>query len=165
MGEARDTAGGGAPVRMVTLTLLADRDYLALARTSAMHVAALLLFPLPRVNDLRLAVDEACTSFLQAAREADGAGRGADGAGADGRGADGPGGPGPAFAGTMELSYDRHPTSLHVTVRARAPRGWPGRDELGWAMLGSLVGEVRVLVEDGIGALTLIEPLPAATDG
>ena len=163
MGQARDTAGEAAPVRMVTLTLLADRDYLALARTSAMHVAALLLFPLPRVNDLRLAVDEACTSFLQAAREADGE-DGADGAG---RGADGFGvdGPGPASAGTMELSYDRHPTSLHVTVRARAPRGWPGRDELGWAMLGSLVGEVRVRVEDGMGALTLIQPLPTATDG
>ena len=152
-------------MRMATLTLLADRDYLALARTSAMHVGALLLFPQPRVNDLRLAVDEACTSFLQAAREADGADGvdGTDGGGTDGGwGADGPE---PVAAGTMELSYDRHPTSLHVTVKARAPRGWPDRDELGWAVLGSLVGEVRVRVEDGIGALTLIQPLPTATDG
>jgi serine/threonine-protein kinase RsbW len=140
MGQARDAADGADAVRMVTLTLPADHDYLGFARTSAMHVASLLFFPLPRVNDLRLAVDEACTSFLQAAHGADG-------------------------AGSMELRYDRHPTSLHVTVRARAPHGWPGRDELGWAMLGSLVGEVRVQVEDGIGALTLIEPLPTATDG
>jgi serine/threonine-protein kinase RsbW len=154
MGQAREAAEHAAPVRMVTLTLVADRDYLALARTSAMHVGALLLFPLPRVNDLRLAVDEACTSFLQAAQEAGGAG----GAGRD---ADGPEA---APEQTMELSYDRHPTSLHVTVRARAPEGWPGRDELGWAMLGSLVGQIRVQVEDGIGTLTLIQPLPTGAD-
>jgi serine/threonine-protein kinase RsbW len=147
MGHMRD-AVGGEPVRMVALTVLADEDYLALVRTSAMHVGALLFFPLPRVNDLRLAVDEACTSFLQAAPEA----AYADGAIAE-------------PAATMELSYDRYPDALHVTVRARAPFDWPERDELGWAMLGSLVGEVRVRVEGGVGTLTLIEPLPTAADG
>lgn len=139
-------AADGAGVRMLTLTMLADQDYLAMARTSAMHIGALLFLPLPRVNDLRLAVDEACTSFLQAARDAD-----ADTAD-------------PASVRTMELSYERHPAHLHVTVRARAPRGWPGRDELGWAMLGTLVGEVRARVDDGVGTLTLIEPLPTAAD-
>jgi anti-sigma regulatory factor (Ser/Thr protein kinase) len=132
MGHTQDP-DDGAVLRLVTLTLVADQDYLALARTSAMHVAALMFLPLPRVNDLRLAVDEACTSFLQ---------------------------PGSRTRETLELSYDRHPASLHVTVRSRAPLGWPHRDELGWAMLASLVGEVRVGVSGGIGALTLIEPLP-----
>lgn len=70
MGRMSDTSGG-EPVRMVALTVLAGEDYLALARTSAMHVGALLFFPLPRVNDLRLAVDEACSSFLRAAQESD----------------------------------------------------------------------------------------------
>ena len=60
----------------------------------------------------------------------------------------------------MELSYDRYPTALHVTVRAPAPEDWPETDELGWAMLGSLVAEVRANVHEGIGTLTLIEPLP-----
>jgi anti-sigma regulatory factor (Ser/Thr protein kinase) len=131
------------PVRMVTLTLQADRDYLALARTSAMHVGALLFLPLTQVHDLRLAVDEACSSFLQALR------RSADGSAA-------------GQAETMEISYDRYPSALHVAVRARAPQGWPAHDELGWALLGSLVGEVTVSVEDGVGTLTLIEPLPSA---
>lgn len=144
MGQTRDL-DDGAPVRMVTLTLLADQDYLALARTSAMHVGALLFLPLPRVDDLRLAVDEACTSFLSSARSAGPAG--ADTAP-------------PATEQTMELSYDRYPRHLHVTIRSRAPRSWPERDELGWAMLGSLVGEVRMEVRDGVGVLTLIEPLP-----
>ncbi|WP_051450332.1 ATP-binding protein [Actinospica robiniae] len=141
MGQTRDLEDG-TPVRMVTLTLLADQDYLALARTSAMHVGALLFLPLPRVNDLRLAVDEACTSFLTPARPVS----------ADA--------PPPETVETMELSYDRYPRHLHVTIRARAPRSWPARDELGWAMLGSLVGQVRIEVREGIGVLTLIEPLP-----
>ena len=123
------------PVRMVTLTLLADRDYLALARTSAMHVGALLFLPLTQVHDLRLAVDEACSSFLQAA--------------------------GTQASETMEIRYDRYPDALHIVVRARAPQDWPEREELGWALLGSLVGEVTVDVEDGIGTLTLVEPLPS----
>lgn len=63
MGHTRD-AVNGEPVRMVALTVLADEDYLALVRTSAMHVGALLFFPLPRVNDLRLAVDEACSMLV-----------------------------------------------------------------------------------------------------
>jgi serine/threonine-protein kinase RsbW len=134
------------PVRMVTLTLLADRDYLALARTSAMHVGALLFLPLAQVQDLRLAVDEACSSFLQSMRHAAGDSD-ADAATAD----------------TMEISYDRYPSALHVIVRARAPHDWPERDELGWALLGSLVGDVSVSVEDGIGTLTLVEPLPNST--
>lgn len=132
---------GGYQFRMVTLTLLADPDYLALARTSAMHVGALVFLPLPRVNDLRLAVDEICTSFLQPA----------DGLEADAV---------PLPSLTMELTYDRYPTALHVTVRAPAPQGWPHRDELGWALLETLVDEVRVSLEDGIGVLTLIESLP-----
>jgi serine/threonine-protein kinase RsbW len=145
MGEIYDQIGE-KPVRMATLTLLADQDYLALARTSAMHVAALLFLPLPRVNDLRLAVDEACSSFLQAAWQSD-----ADVAPS-------------ASARTMELGYDRFPAHLHVTVRAAAPRGWPDRGEMGWAVLSCLVGEVRVSLQDGIGELTLVEPLPTASD-
>lgn len=146
-------ATGEDAVRMATLTLLADRDYLALARTSASHVAALLFFPRPRVSDLRLAVDEACTSFLRTAPEGADAAGGADGAPAAS-----------AETQTLELRYDRHPSSLHVTVSGRAPRDWPERDELGWAMLSALVGDVRVSVRDGVGALTLIVPLPTSAD-
>jgi hypothetical protein len=139
----RDMQDGmnGAAVRMVALTVLADQDYLALARTSAMHVGALLFLPLPQVNDLRLAVDEACSSFLQPVPFD----VGADDASA-------------ATTETMQLCYDRYPASLHVTVRARTPSGWPERDELRWAILNSLVDEVRVSEREGIGTLTLVEP-------
>lgn len=143
MDDAKAAGMTDDPVRMATLTLLADRDYLALARTSASHVAALLFFPRPRVGDLRLAVDEACTSFLRAAPEGVEASESVE---------------------TLELRYDRHPSSLHVTVSGPAPRGWPERDELGWAMLSALVGDVQVSVRDGVGALTLIVPLPTSAD-
>ena len=131
-------------MRMVTLSMIADMDYLALARTSAMHVGALLAFPLARVSDLRLAVDEACVCFLDSAarREPDSFGMS----------------PVPE---SMELSYDRFPAELHVTVRAAVGAGWPAVGDLGWAMLRALVGDVEVEVEDGVGALTLILPLPA----
>jgi hypothetical protein len=132
---------------MVTLTLLADQDYLALARTSAIHVGALLFLPRPRVNDLCLAVDEACTSFLQPGPQGN-----ADIAS-------------PPVVGTIEICYDRHPACLRVTVRAKAPYGWPQRDELGWAMLGNLVSEIHAILDGGVGALTLVEPLPTGAGG
>jgi anti-sigma regulatory factor (Ser/Thr protein kinase) len=128
-------------LRMAALTVAADKDYLALVRTCAMQVAALLDLPLPRVADLRLAVDEACTSFLVPA-------------------------PGREFetvevpGATLRLCFDRYPDHLRVTVRGAAPPLWPAHDELGWEMLRAILGDVHAEVVDGIGTLTLIEPLP-----
>jgi len=131
---------------MVTLNMLADKDYLALARTCAMHVAAVLGFPLTRVTDLRLAVNEACLCFLE---------------------------PGPAASSgpgdwpipeTLEIGYDLFPDELHVRVRAATPDGWPQVDETGWALLRALVGDVRVQAHEGLGTLTLVEPLPSRPD-
>ncbi|HEX4787579.1 MAG TPA: hypothetical protein VH372_03905 [Actinospica sp.] len=138
------SAGQHDALRMITLRMIADKDYLALARTSAMHVGALLAFPLARVSDLRLAVDEACISFLDPPAYRD---------------------PDLPYAacvpsGTLELAYDRHASDLHVTVTGTAPAGWPERQEPGWAILEALVGEVRAEVRAGDGVLTLIEPLP-----
>jgi hypothetical protein len=138
------TAGDGGTegfLRMAALTVVADKDYLALVRTSAMQVAALLDLPVPRVADLRLAVDEACTSFLVPAPGTE---------------------PAAPSAATLHLCYDRYPDHLRVTVRGAAPALWPGQDELGWEMLRAIVGDVHAEVVDGVGILTLIEPLPAA---
>jgi serine/threonine-protein kinase RsbW len=130
-------------LRMATLSMVADMDYLALARTSAMHVAALLSFPLVQVGDLRLAVSEACACFLDAPprREPDAFGTA-------------------GVPESMELTYDRFPDELHVTVRATVGEGWPEVDELGWAVLRALVGDLHVDVRGGVGVLTLIVPLP-----
>lgn len=143
---------GPGPLRMVTVSLLADKDYLALARTTAMHVGALLCYPLARVAELRLAVNEACVCFLDpAARRRAQAGDGA------------------APPGVMELSYDQvfiayGPDVLHVTIRAAVDEGWPPVDELGWMLLRTLVEDVRVRVRNGLGELTLVLPLPSGAD-
>jgi hypothetical protein len=127
---------------MAELIVVADKDYLSLVRTSAMQVAALLDLPLPRVSDLRLAVDEACTSFLVPApgREIE---------------------PAEETGATLQVCYDRYPDRLEVTVLGPAPPLWPGQDELGWEMLRAIIGDVRAEVIDGVGILTLVEPLPA----
>lgn len=144
-----EAAGPVAPVRgrgylrMAVLTVVADKDYLSLARISAMQVAALLELPLPQVADLRLAVDEACASFLVAA---------------PGRSAE----PAVTTGATLHLCYDRYADHLRVTVRGRAPALWPTREELGWEMLLAVADQVRTEVVGGIGTLSFTEPLPRA---
>ncbi len=139
LAETRATA----PTRLVTLNMRADKDYLALARTCAMHTAAVLGFPLSRVTDLRLAVNEACLCFLETAR---------------------PPAPDPLSGRVrppaLEIAYDLYPEELHVILRAPAPDGWPRVEETGWALLRALVGDVQFDAHEGLGTLTLIEPLP-----
>jgi serine/threonine-protein kinase RsbW len=127
-------APGARARRMAALGFPADKGYLALARTTAMHIAGLLDLPLSRVTDLRLAVDEACTAFLTAGRA--------------------------SAADVLELRYDLLPGRLCVSVRGPVPDSWPEVDELGWTMLQALVSEVRTEVDRGIGTLTLVEELP-----
>lgn len=144
--EGAQAAAGGDPSagpgsravwRMAALRFPADKDYLALARTSAMHIAGLLDLPLGRVTDLRLAVDEACTAFLTAGRA--------------------------TAADVLDLRYDLLPgQALRVSVRGPVPARWPETvDELGWTMLRALVAEVRTEIEAGIGTLILLAELPA----
>ena len=126
--------------------MVADQAYLPLARTFAMHVAALLDLTVAEVADVRLAVDEACTSFLVAAP-----GRTVETA---------------ALTGArLRLCYDRYPDRLQITVRGQAPPLWPTQDELGWETLRAAIPEVRAEVIDGIGTLTLVEPLPEIRGG
>ena len=136
-----DGAGAGRVRgrRLAALTVPADREYLALVRMSAMHVAGLLEFPVGAVIDLRLAVDEACSVFLTA--------------------------PGGAAPGLLELSFASDGARLRVTVRGTAPPHWPDPDDVGWALLQALVGELRAETDGGLGTLTLIESLPRARCG
>lgn len=119
--------------RMAEMRFPADKEHLALARTTAMHVAGLLDLPLSRVTDLRLAVDEACTAFLTAGRITP--------------------------ADTLELRYELLPDRLCISVRGPVPSHWPEVDEVGWSMLQALVSEVHAETVDGIGILTLVELL------
>ena len=132
------------PRRLAVLTFAADKDYLALARMTAMHVAGLLGMPIGRVTDLRLAVDEACSIFLA--------------------GPSGPAAPllppGRHVAATLTLRFERIAEHLRISVSGPAPLRRPDEDDLGWTMLCALVGSPRWEVRDGVGTLTLTEPIP-----
>jgi len=146
-------ASRSGPLRLATLSMTADKDYLALARTSATHVGELLGLPPARVADLRLAVNEACACFLDTAARRGPSTWGRRG-GDRGRGRFAEG-----AAEAMEVSYDRYPAELQVTVRSAIGESWPVVNALGWEVLRAVVGEVRFNVQDGLGVLTLIQPL------
>ena len=140
---APDPVRNGGPLRMVTLSTDADKSALPLVRTSVAQVGAVLHLPPDRLADLRLAVNEACVCLLAAAPwEADPFGS--------------------AAPEEMEVSFDLYPAELHVTVCAAAAECWPEPDGLGWAVLRRLPGEVRVSQGEGLGVLTVVEPLPMA---
>jgi hypothetical protein len=140
----RDAASRVHGRRLAALSIPAEQEYLAMARMGAMHVAGLLGFPVSRVTDFRLAVDEACLVFLTAPSEY------------------GDGELPEAVSGMLGLSFESDGARLKVTVRGAAPRHWPDQDDVGWAMLQALVGELRAEVSRGIGTLTLIDPLARA---
>lgn len=132
-----------APRLLATLCFSADQDFLALARSTTKHVAGLLGFPLGRITDLRLAVDEACSLFL-----ADGTRTGTAGGGG-------------GAAGGLALVFADAGGELRITVTGKAPGGRrPDPDGLAWTLLCALVGEPGWDDEDGVGTLTLREPIP-----
>ena len=143
-GEHGDQQPEGGAQRLATVSLAADKDFLALARMTAMHVAGLAGLPIGRVTDLRLAVDEACTVFLAP-----------------------PSGPhapllrGPHLRSVLTLRFDRLPGYLRISVSGPAPLRQPAVDDLGWTMLCALVGSPHWEVRNGVGTLTLTEPIPA----
>jgi hypothetical protein len=127
-------AGG---VRMATITMPAAEAYVSFARMATTQVGAALGLSAGRVADLRLAVDEACGQFLEAAV------------------------PDVEVAGSLHLYFDRYPETLRVTVRGPISNGWPDREGLGWLVLVALASDVNDEAgpEPGIGTLTFVERL------
>jgi serine/threonine-protein kinase RsbW len=130
--------------RLALLSFAADKDHLALARMTAMHVAGLAGLPIGRVTDIRLAVDEACSLFLSglgvstATRLSD---------------------TGTEIGAMLTLRFDQLAQDLRISVSGPAPERRPDADDLGWLMLCALVGRPSWEVRDGIGTLTMTEPL------
>ena len=130
---AESFVGERAPRRLAVLSFAADRDHLALARMTAMHVAGLAGLPIGRVTDIRLAVDEACSLFLGEARRTQGA--------------------------MLTVRFERTAEFLRIAVSGPAPARGPDTEDLGWLMLCALVVRPRWRVRGSIGTLTMHEPL------
>jgi len=117
MGEKEVDVGVTRPD--VELRIPADSAFLAVLRTATAGLAARLDFTLDDIEDLRIAVDEACAMVLPQART-----------GSD-----------------LSCSFELGERSLRVTVSAEcdAPRQ-PSRDGFAWTVLAALTSEVSAEV-------------------
>ena len=132
--------GGVGLLRMAAITMPASEEYVSFARMATAHIAGALGLSVGRVEDLRLAVDEACGQFLQGS---------------------------PRFIGAsvpLELCFDYRPQALRITVRGPISSDWPDRESLGWLVLDALVTDVRWEIgsqDGGVGAVAFVERLSA----
>lgn len=107
---------------VVILTLPASSAYLSVLRTATAGLAARLDFTLDEIEDLRIAVDEACAMLLTGAR------------------------PGTDLICTFELE----PALITVAVTVQSKDGrLPARDTFAWTVLSALAGHVDAATEPG----------------
>lgn len=147
---AADTpaAGTGGPglaadaERLAVLRVPAAEEHVALVRLCTLHLAGAAGLGAVRVSDLRLAVAEACGTFLEPLEPAPVTGV--------------------ASRGDIRVRFDLQRDLLRIQVRGRAPAGWPDRGGLGWLVLRALVGDLSWERDGADGVLTLVEHLPAA---
>ena len=110
---------------VVTVRLPADSAYLSVLRTATAGLAARLDFNLDEIEDLRIAIDEACAMLLAQAV------------------------PGTDLTCEFELAGD----SMSISVSVLTVDGLePSRDTFAWTVLSSLAGDVdaEVGVDDRV---------------
>ena len=114
-GEAAGAADRTAPNDVVTIKLPAAGAYLSVLRTATAGLAARLDFTLDEIEDLRIAVDEACAMLLSQALP-----------GAD-----------------LECEFALGSDSMRVSVSVLTQDGQePSRDTFAWTVLSALAGDV-----------------------
>jgi serine/threonine-protein kinase RsbW len=105
----------GAIEDAVEIRLPADSAFLSVLRTATAGLAARLDFTLDEIEDLRIAVDEACAMLLPYAIE----------------------------TAQLRCRFQLTPDTLSVTVTLPTTRGQlPERDTFSWTVLSALAGEV-----------------------
>ncbi|MCU1594078.1 MAG: putative anti-sigma regulatory factor, serine/threonine protein kinase [Frankiales bacterium] len=104
----------------VVLRLPAQSAYLSVLRTATASLASRLSFTLDDIEDLRIAVDEACAMLLSQAI-----------AGAD-----------------LECAFELLPDAIGVSVTVPTVDGEvPSRDTFAWTVLTALAGDVDATVD------------------
>jgi serine/threonine-protein kinase RsbW len=113
---AEEAAPVAAPLRdVVTIRLPAAGAYLSVLRTATAGLAARLDLTLDEIEDLRIAVDEACAMLLSQAV-----------AGAD-----------------LECEFELRDDTMRVSVSVLTVDGRePSRETFAWTVLSALAGEV-----------------------
>ncbi len=105
----------------------ASGEYLAVVRAAATGLAAGLDFTYEQIDDLRIAVDEACAQLLAQAREAE--------------------------AGTLRVAYAIEGAALRVEVAVDRADGAPPeplpKDTFSWQILRALTDQVDERIANG----------------
>ena len=126
----------GSMTDRVELRVPADAAYLAVLRTATAGLAARLDLTLDEIEDLRIAVDEACALVL-----------GVSGDSLDAP-ADAPARTDPLAAlDTLRATFDLSAGGMTVEVSGPA-RSLPGRESFAWAVLEALVGALETGTDD-----------------
>jgi len=114
---------------IVVLTVPADSTYLAVLRTATAGLAARLQMTLDEIEDLRIAVDEACAILVPLA------GRGAE----------------------VTCLFTVMPEALRIDVSVPTPHGarLPGNQSFSWQVLTALAGEVARDGDNGKATISL----------
>src|SRR5436309_7229055 len=131
MGENAAPSGAIEPKDIVEVRLPAASAYLSVLRTATAGLAARLDFTLDEIEDLRIAVDEACALLIPDAAE-----------GAE-----------------LTCLFSLGPDALSVTVEVPSRTGRaPRRNTFAWTVLSALAGEVDAHTEpDGRVAVRLLK--------
>jgi serine/threonine-protein kinase RsbW len=116
------------PTDHVELRVPASSAYVSVLRTAAAGLAARLDFTVDDIEDLRIAVDEACAVILPLADE-------------DAR-----------LSARFDLEPGRFQVAVSVPSAVTEP---PARNTFAWTVLTALAGEVDASVDDGRVTLTL----------
>ena len=133
LGDAHSTASmeRGQIDDVVELCLPADSSYLSVLRTATAGLAARLDFTLDEIEDLRIAVDEACALLL----------------------------PDVVAGGELSCVFTLRPGALTVEVSVPSRSGrLPRRNSFAWTVLTALAGEVEARTsENGRVSLALVK--------
>jgi serine/threonine-protein kinase RsbW len=129
--------GTDAPLRpevkdQVTIQMPAEGAYLSVLRTATAGLAARLDFTLDEIEDLRIAVDEACGMLLAQAA------------------------PGASLECDFTLAEDS--ISIAVSARSQHPRP-PARDTFAWTVLSALAGSADAWVGPGDQVTVLLRKI------
>jgi serine/threonine-protein kinase RsbW len=129
-GEAVDPTGG-----VVELTVPASTAYLGVVRTATAGLAARLSFTLDEIEDLRIAVDQACVMLLSLPR------------------------PQPPDSATLTCRFRVSDRALAVTVSARVDERavMPVEQSFAWQVLTAHAAEVTGHAEHGRAAVALLK--------
>lgn len=124
------------PTYDVSLRIPADSAYLSILRTATAGLAARLDFTLDDIEDMRIAVDEACALLLPQA----------------------------TLGSDLSCGFVVQPDSLTVEVTASSPQPRePARDGFAWTVLTALASQVDARTDDGAVTLSLIRRRESTT--